>query len=150
RRRAWQDREKRRLRERKIGRANVEIAFRRCLRPDEAVPVIDPIQVRLEDRSLVDRRFEVLRPRHLAELPRDRPPSRVTMMVDSLDELLRDRAPARHDVPMTKERPPCAEEREAIDPVVLVEAAVFARERRGDEAWAHVFELRRSAAEPFR
>jgi hypothetical protein len=141
-RRSRQNGEERRLRPAQIARAHPEVRLRRGRRPDEVAAVVEAVEVRLEDLSLVELLLEVLRARRLAQLHAGGPLRRLgsPARVEQLHQLLGDRARARHHLERAQVLPQRAQDRRRIDAAVLEEAPILGGERAHHQAIADLLE----------
>ena len=122
--------QQRRLGQRQLLGALLEVRARRLLDAVRAVPEVDGVEVGGEDPVLAPALLELPRERRLAHLARERP---LVADVGVLHELLRDRRTTLDDALVADVLPERARDAAHVDAVVLEEALVL----DGDDRLAH-------------
>ncbi len=115
--------------EREIFRGLVEEVLARGLGTFDVRTEVDAVQIRLENRVLVERSFDAEGDGHHVDLPRER----ARRADQPARELLRERRSAGDDVAVRDRLPERPRERERIDARMRIEAVIFCGEHGADE-----------------
>ena len=126
RRRLWQAGQERGLTPAEVGRVHSEVRLRRRLRAVRAIPIVDGVEVELEDLLLGVATLHLLGQHQLAELAADGLALRLlSVEYVVLHHLLRDRRAAERGRVMRQVEHDGDQQAPVIDPGVLIEGAVL-------------------------
>ena len=134
--RSRQTREKGRFRRAQVRRRLGKVVAARRGDADLQIPVIEPVEIFLEDPVLAPRPLHAQRQPRLGEFP----PDGAWAMIGQFHELLRDRRGSRLRAARKYRRPHRPAQRIRIDTPMVAKALILSTQRRRNQLWGHIAE----------